>query len=175
MPNSFALPETQVQVKAIKASIKKCLKISIVFDETESARVADALVKPAAPDNHCEIQSLRFDELTTSKSGVAAALRCADSDTLVLAVRGDQHLPSHVRLWLGLCLGLGGGRRNGAMVALITKASLAADLPESLVEYLGTVEGIGGRVVYINDPPSEYDFSLQPGTRPICSQRRFLA
>ena len=135
------------QPKPMKKSTpvrERKLRICCVFDEDPSVRRAQSLIKNVASDYQCEMQSFRFDELDAPGPGVAAARRACDVDILVLAARGDRLLPSHLRLWLGLCLGLRDEAQPGALVALITKVSGAADLHSSIVEYLETVAIIGG-------------------------------
>jgi hypothetical protein len=120
------------------------LSICVVFDEDASARSADVLIGHVASDYECHTQSFSFDALDAPAPGVAAARSAADTDILVLAIRADQILPDHVRMWLGLCLGLRDEGREGALVALITKTAGTADLHPSLLEYLETVAIIGG-------------------------------
>ena len=120
------------------------LRICVVFDEDASARSADVLIRHVVSDYQYDTQTFRFDELDAPAPGVAAARSAADTDILVLAVRGDQTLPAHIRLWLGLCLGLRDENQDGALVALITQAAENTNLHSSLVEYLETVAIIGG-------------------------------
>ena len=82
------------------------LRICVVFDEVASARSAEVLIAHVTADVPCDKQTIHFDQLNAPKQGVAAAREVADTDILVLAARGDRMLPSHIRLWLGLCLGL---------------------------------------------------------------------
>jgi hypothetical protein len=120
------------------------LRICVVFDEDASASSADVLIKHVASDYQCDMQSFHFDDLDAPKPGVAAARSVADTDILVLAARGDRMLPTHIRLWLGLCLGLRDEDQEGALVALITQVADTADLHTSIVDYLETVAIIGG-------------------------------
>jgi hypothetical protein len=120
------------------------LRICVVFDEDASSRSAEVLIRHVTSDYQCDMQSFRFDDLDAPKPGVAAARSAAATDILVLAARGDRMLPDHIRLWLGLCLGLRDEDQEGALVALITQVAEAADLHTSIVEYLATVAIIGG-------------------------------
>jgi hypothetical protein len=97
-----------------------------------------------ASDCECHTQSFSFDALDASAPGVAAARSAADTDIMVLAIRADHILPDHVRMWLGLCLGLRDEGQEGALVVLITKTANNADLQSSLLEYLETLAIIGG-------------------------------
>ena len=128
------------------------LKICVVFDEDDSARSAEVLITHVASDYECDMQSFSFDELSGPKPGVAAARKTADTDVLVLAARGDRSLPSHVRVWLGLCLGMRDEGREGALVALIDKVAGMGSLRTSLLEYLETVAIIGGLAFF---PPPQ--------------------
>jgi hypothetical protein len=119
------------------------LRICVVFDELASARSAEALIAHVTPDILCDKQTFCFDELDAPKQGVAAARKVADTDILVLAARGDQMLPSHIRLWLGLCLGLRDEGDEGALVALITIVDGCEGLHSSILEYLETIAIIG--------------------------------
>jgi hypothetical protein len=120
------------------------LRICVVFDEAASARSAEVLIAQVASDFIRENQAFCFDELNAPRQGVAAARKVADTDILVLAARGDRVLPSHVRLWLGLCLGLRDERDAGALVALITNVDGHEGLHSSILEYLETIAIIGG-------------------------------
>jgi hypothetical protein len=120
------------------------LRICVVFDEDASARCGEILIKRVAADYQCDMQCFSFVELGGPSPGVAAARKAAETDILMLAARGDQPLPSHIRMWLGLCLGLRDRDREGALVALITQPVETAALHASIVEYLETVALIGG-------------------------------
>jgi hypothetical protein len=74
---------------------------------------------------------------------VAAARSASDSDILVLAVRDDQMLPSHVKSWLGLCVGLRDEDQEGALVVLIAEAAQTSNADSSLLDYLETAADIG--------------------------------
>jgi hypothetical protein len=127
---------------------KRPLRICVVFDEDASFRCSEILIQLVASDFECATQSLSFAELNTPSPGVAAARKAAETDILMLAARGDQPLPSHIRLWLGLCLGLRDREQEGSLVALITQSAGVVTLHESIVEYLETVAIIGGRAFF---------------------------
>jgi hypothetical protein len=129
--------------KAAKAT-KRPLKISVVFDEPETARSVEILIRNVASDHECAVQFFRFEELDAPAAGVLAARKAADTDIVILAARGDRELPAHVRLWLGLCMGLRDQDREGALVAMITQVEGADDLHSSMMEYLETVAIING-------------------------------
>jgi hypothetical protein len=120
------------------------LKISIVFDEDASARSAEVFIRHVASDFPRDTQSFRFDELDPPGPGVAVAQSASNAHILVLAVRDDHLLPSHVESWLGLCMGLRDEHQEGALVALIPESAETADPNSSLLEYLETVAAIGG-------------------------------
>lgn len=124
------------------------LRICVIFDEVASARSAEVLITQVASDFKYEKQTFRFDELNAPKRGVAAARKVADTDILVLSARGDQMLPSHIRLWLGLCLGLRNEGDEGALVALITHVDGCEGLHSSILEYLETIAIIGGTTFF---------------------------
>ena len=123
---------------------KRPLRVCVVFDEQESAHSAEVLITHVTPDVLCEKQTFRFDELNAPKRGVAAAQKVADTHILVLAARGDRTLPSHIQLWLGLCLGLRNEGNEGALVALITNVNGCEAMRSSILEYLETSAIIGG-------------------------------
>jgi hypothetical protein len=129
------------------------LRICVVFDEVASARSAEALIAHVTPDVPCDKQTFRFDQLNAPKRGVAAARKIADTDILVLAARGDRMLPSHIRLWLGLSLGLRDEGDEGALVALITNVDGCEALHSSILEYLEAIAIIGG-VAFFPQRPS---------------------
>jgi hypothetical protein len=68
------------------------------------------------------VQSFRFDELDPPAPGVAAARSACDTDILVLAIRENRMLPTHIESWLRLCLGLRDEDQEDALVVLIAKA-----------------------------------------------------
>jgi len=138
------------------------LRICVVFDEDASARSAGVLIRHVASDYQCDTQTFRFDELDAPKSGVAAARTAADTDILVLAACGDRMLPAHIRLWLGLCLGLRDEDQEGALVALITQVAETADLHSSIVNYLETVAIIGGLAFFPQQHGAAPDFASDP-------------
>jgi len=135
------------------------MRICVVFDEDASAHSADVLIKHLASDYQCDTQLFRFDELDAPAPGVAAARSAADTDILVLAARGDRMLPAHIRLWLGLCLGLRHENYEGALVALIRQVAGTAKLHSSIVEYLETVAIIGGLAFFPHQHGVAPDFA----------------
>jgi hypothetical protein len=147
---------------------KRPLKICVVFDEDASARSADILIRHVASDYQCDTERFRFDDLDAPKRGVAAARTAANTDILVLAARGDRMLPAHIRLWLGLCLGLRDEDQEGALVALITQVAGSADLHSSIVDYLGTVAVIGGLTFFPKQHGAARGFASDstPSARP---------
>jgi hypothetical protein len=144
------------------------LRICVVFDEDASARSAEVFIRHVASDYQCDTQSFRFDDLDAPASGVTAARSAAGTDIMVLAARGDRMLPAHIRLWLGLCLGLRDEDQDGALVALITEASGTSGQHSSLVEYLETVAIIGGLAFF----PQKHRASHNSPPDPAPSARR---
>jgi hypothetical protein len=132
--------------KKIMRVNERPLRICVVFDEDASGRSAEILIRYLAPDQHCERKMFGFHELEEPVHAVAAARSTADTEVLVLAIRGDRMPPAHIQFWLGLCLGLREEDHEGALVALTTPTAEAADLHSSLMEYLETVATIGGLV-----------------------------
>ena len=129
------------------------LKICIVFDDDASERSAEVLIRHAAPNLPCDVQSFAFDELDPPGPGVTAARNASDSDILVVAVRDDHALPGHVELWLGLCLSLRDQDVGGLLLALIRKTNKAVEPESSLVDYLETVASIGGLEFFPRQAP----------------------
>jgi hypothetical protein len=153
-------------IKANRVS-ERPLRICVVFDEDASGRSAEILIRHMASDYQSDTQSFRFDELNTPAPGVAAARSAADTDILVLAARGDRMLPTHIRLWLGLCLGLRDKDQEGALVAMITQVTGTAGLHSSVVEYLETVAIIGGLAFFPQEHSVAQDSTsdLSPSAR----------
>lgn len=152
-------PNTETRVPA-----ERPLKICVVFDEDASARNAEVLIKHVASDYRCETLSYHFEELDPPGAGIAAARLAADTDILVVAVRDDRIFPSYIRLWLGLCLGLRDERRDGALVALITRTEDDIELDSSLVDYLETVAVIGGLAFFLRQRTFAQEFVSIPIT-----------
>jgi hypothetical protein len=130
------------------------LKIFVVFDDEASARSAEVLIQHTASDLPCDVQSFAFDKLDPPGPGVAAARNASDCDVLLVAVRDDRALPGHMKLWLGLCLGLRDRDLGGLLVALIRKAEEMPDPESSLIDYLSTVATIGGLAFF---PQREFE------------------
>ena len=118
------------------------LKICVVFDDDDSARNAQVLIRHVASDCRCDTRLFQSDDLNTPGPGLAAARTASDMDILMLAVRDDRMLPDHVQFWLGLCMGLRDANQEGAMVVLIAEAAETPDPEYSLLEYLESVAAI---------------------------------
>jgi hypothetical protein len=123
---------------------KRFLKVCTLYDEDMSALNAEILIKHAALDFECYMQSFAFDELDPPGPGVTAARNASDSDILVVAIRDDRALPEHIQFWLGMCLGLRDEDQVGLLVMLTVKSSETASPDASLLDYLKTVAAIGG-------------------------------
>ena len=119
------------------------LRICLVFDEKQSARRAEDLIAQVTPNLVCDQRTIRFDELSGPNGHTAAAHKAADADVLILAARGNQMLPSHVRFWLGLCLTLRNDKHEGALVALIAHETGHETMRSSILEYLETIALVG--------------------------------
>ena len=105
---------------------------------------AEVLIRHVASDYQRDTQSFRFDELDPPGPSIAAARSACDTDILVLAVGEDRILPSHVKLWLGLCVALRDEDQDGALVVLISNGVETTNLDSPLLEYLEAVAAIGG-------------------------------
>ena len=136
------IPEDPVNPTA--ATIERSLKIHVVFDDDNSARSAEVLIKHVTAELECDTQSLDFDDLDSPGPGLAAARSASDTDILIVAVRDDHVLPAHMQSWLGLYLSLRDKDREGVLVVLIAKPAETANPDSSLVEYLETIAAIGG-------------------------------
>jgi hypothetical protein len=137
------------------------LKICVVFDDDRSAQSAEVLIRHVASGYECDTQTFRFDELDRPSPVVAAARSASDADILVLTVREDQMLPSHVKSWLGLCIGLRDEDLEGALVLLIEEAAQTSNPGSSLLEYLETLAVIGRMTFFPRRPSIENP--LSPG------------
>lgn len=120
------------------------LRICVIFDADANARNAEIVIGSVLPGHECELQLLGFDELSGPACAIDAARNAAEADMLLLAIHGDRVLPSHVRMWLGLCLGLRDRDCAGALAVLITQPTGSKELDASLIDYLETVAIIGG-------------------------------
>lgn len=120
------------------------------------------MIRQVAWDYEYETTLFHFDELNGKTRGVTAARRVSDTDILVLAVRDDRDLPSHVRLWLGLCLGMRNRDNEGALVALIVQTEEANGPDALLVDYLETVAIVGGLTFYVKRRPQKHCNRAQP-------------
>jgi hypothetical protein len=126
-----------------KSGSERPLRICVVFDEDESAQSAEVLIRRVASNYECDRQSFRFDELDRPAPVLTAARSVSNADILVLTVREDQMLPSHVKSWLGLCMGLRDENQAGALVALIAEGADTFKHRSLLVEYVEAVAVIG--------------------------------
>jgi len=123
---------------------KRPLKIRVVFDDDNSARSAEVVIKHVTADLECDMRSFAFDDLDLPEPAMAAARSASDTDILMVAVSDDGELPRHVKAWLDLYLGLRDRDREGALVVLIARPAETANPDSSLVVYLETVAAIGG-------------------------------
>ena len=137
------------------------LRISVVFDDDASAQSAEVLIRHVASDYECDTQSFRFDDLDRPAPVMAAARSASNADILVLTIRDDQMLPSHVKSWLGLCVGLRDEDQEGALVLLIAGAVQTSIPGSSLLEYLEALAVIG-RMAFFPRQRSIED-ELSPG------------
>jgi hypothetical protein len=154
-------PAANDQASAPAAATERPLKMSVVFDDDASAQSAEVLIRHVASDYECDWQSFSFDELDAPAPGVAAARSACNSDIIVFAVRDNRTLPSHVKSWLGLCIGLREEDQEGALVALIAEAAQTSNPGSSLLEYLETV-AVVGRMAFFPRRQS-FENQLSPG------------
>jgi hypothetical protein len=124
------------------------LKICVVFDGDASAENAEVLIRHVASDYQRDTQLFRFDELDPSAPSVAAARSACNMDILMLAVREDRMLPTHIQLWLGLCVALRDEDQDGALVLLISKVMETSALDSPLLDYLEAIAAIGGMAFF---------------------------
>ena len=136
-------PVNADQTSRPAGATERPIKISIVFDDDASAQSAEGLVRHMASDYECDRQSFSFDELDFLLPGVAAAHSACNSEVFVLAVRDDRPLPSHVKSWLGLCIGLRDEDQDDALVLLVAEMAQTSKAGSSLLGYLDTVAVIG--------------------------------
>jgi hypothetical protein len=129
--------------KPSTGATERPIRISVIFDDDASAQSAEVLIRRLVSDYECDTQSFRFDDLDRPTPVMAAARSASNADILVLTVRDDQVLPSHVKSWLGLCIGLRDEDQEGALVLLITGAAQTSIPGSSLLEYLETLAVIG--------------------------------
>ena len=151
---------------------ERLLKIRVVFDDDNSARSAEVVIKHVTADLECDTRLFAFDDLDLPEPAIAAARSASDADILVMSVSDDGALPRHVKAWLDLYLGLRDRDREGALVVLIAKPAETANPDSSLVEYLETVAAIGGlsfipsrRIVTYNSA-SDHPPVAQPIAKP---------
>jgi hypothetical protein len=136
-------PVSADQTSRPAGATERPLRICVVFDDDDSAQSAEVLIRQAASDYECDTQSFRFDDLDRPAPVIAAARNASNADILVLTFRDDQMLPSHVKSWLGLCLGLRDEDHEGALVVLIAEAAQTSNPGSSLLEYLEAIAVIG--------------------------------
>ena len=156
------------QTSRAAGATERPLRICVVFDDDDSAQSAEVLIRQAASDYECDTQSFRFDDLDRPAPVMVAARNASNADILVLTVRDDQMLPSHVKSWLGLCLGLRDEDQEGALVVLIAEAAQTSNPGSSLLEYLETLAVIGRMAFFPRRPgiddhlnPARIDFDLE--------------
>jgi hypothetical protein len=143
-------PKATIMLNAVHPELP--LKICIAFDEETSARSAEVLIKHVASDFECETQLFQFAELDPPRTCVAAARSASAADLLIIAVRDDRMLPSHVQSWLGLCLGLRDEDAEGALVVLVPKANETPNPNSSFWDYLETITAISGLSLFPQRP-----------------------
>src|ERR1700693_2007880 len=106
---------------------ERLLKIRVVFDDDNSARSAEVVIKHVTADLECDTRLFAFDDLDLPEPAIAAARSASDADILVMSVSDDGALPRHVKAWLDLYLGLRDRDREGALVVLIAKPAETAN------------------------------------------------
>lgn len=141
------------------------IRISVIFDDDASAQSAEVLIRRLVSNYECDTQSFRFDDLDRPTPVMAAARSASNADILVLTVRDDQTLPSHVKSWLGLCVGLRDEDQEGALVLLITGAVQTSTPGSSLLEYLETLAVIGRMEFFSRHRSIENE--LSPGCKQL--------
>ena len=156
---------------------KRPLKIRVVFDDDNSARSAEVVIKHVTADLECDMRSFAFDDLDLPEPAMAAARSASDTDILMVAVRDDHALPAHMQSWLGLYLSLRDKDQEGVLVVLIAKSADTANPDSSLVEYLETIAAIGGlsfipsRRHVVHNPASDHRCELPGGEKLADSPR----
>ena len=84
---------------------------------------------------------------------------------LVVALRDDHQLPSPVKSWLGLCLGIRADGQEGVLVALVAHPVETSPHDSSTLEYLEVLAMVGGLEFFGKQGPLE--------NHPVAHQENF--
>ena len=141
--NLCMCPVSLDQARPPARATERPIKICVVFDDDASAESAEILIRHVVSDSEFDQQSYNFDELDMPIPGVVAARSACNSDIIVFAVQGDRTLPSHVKVWLSLCIRLRGEDQDGALVLLVAERTRTSNAGLSLLAYLKNVAVIG--------------------------------
>lgn len=115
------------------------MKVFVAFDEAECAHNAKVLIHRVAPDELCDIELHRLNQLATLPQGNAVACSAAAADLFIIALRGGSTLGQAVRTWLSRSLTLRDHDREGALAVLLSGANAQSGANTELLAYLETL------------------------------------
>lgn len=141
MNATFSKPvQPSVSLAAAKhGDTPRRMKVFVAFDEDDCARNAEALIHRVAPDELCDTELHRLDQLATLPQGNAVACSTAEADLFILALRGGNTLAQAVRTWLSRSLTLRDHDREGVLVVLLSGANAQSGANTELLAYLETL------------------------------------
>lgn len=125
------------------------MKIFVAFDEDDCARNAEVLIHRVAPDELCDTELCRLEQVAERVQGDAVARSAAEADLFIIAMRDGNTLTQSARTWLSRLLALRDTDHEGALAVLLSgtnprNAELLAYLETLAV--LNRLEFFAGRV-----------------------------
>lgn len=115
------------------------LRVFVAFDEDECARNAEVLIHHVAPDELCDIELCRFEQLAALPQGNAVAGSASEADLFIIALRSGGTLAQPVRTWLNRSLTLRDDGEEGVLVVLLSGANAQLGANTELLAYLETL------------------------------------
>lgn len=115
------------------------LKVFVAFDEADCARNAEALIHRVAPDESCDIELWRLEQLAALSQGNVVAGSACEADLVIIALRGGSTLTQLARTWLSRSLTLRDNDREGMLVILWSGADAQPGANTELLAYLETL------------------------------------
>jgi hypothetical protein len=115
------------------------MKVFVAFDEGDCARNAEALIHRVAPDEACDIELWRLEQLAVLSQGNVVAGSAGEADLVIIAVRGGSTLTQLARTWLSRSLTLRDNDREGVLVVLWSGADAQPGANPELLAFLETL------------------------------------
>jgi hypothetical protein len=115
------------------------LKVFVAFDEADCARNAEVLIHRVAPDESCDTEQWRLEQLAALSQGNVVAGSASEANLVIIALCGGSTLTQLARTWLSRSLMLRDDDREGVLVVLLSGAKAQPGANTELLAYLETL------------------------------------